>query len=188
MIAFGEIGDLLRDHKGNWRVLFTVEDPPEPEELDRLRGKRLEITARPKKDRRTLDANSYYWVLISKLAKAIGVSIARAHNMVMRSYGTPEDVDGQIITVSIPETDTAEERALEAETFHVKPTAELVIGDYGQAYRIYILMKPSHTMDTAQFSALINGLVEECKALGIETLPPAELERMMMTWEQAKVR
>lgn len=188
MIAYGVIGDLLRDHKGKWRVLFTVEDPPEPEELDRLRGKRLEITARPKKDRRTIDANSYYWALISKLAKVIGVSIARAHNMVMRSYGTPEDVDGQIITVNIPETDAAEERALEAETFHVKPTADVFVGDYGQAYRAYILMKPSHTMDTAQFSALINGLVEECKALGIETLPPAELERMVMAWEQAKAK
>ena len=182
MIAYGQVKELLRDLQGGWRLTFEIEDPPESEELQAILRKRLEITARPKRERRTLDANAYYWVLISKLAKAVGVTNARMHNLIMRSYGTPDDVDGEIITVTLPESETAEDKALEAETFHVKPTAELIIGDYGRVYRTYILMRPSHEMDRAEFSALISGLVEECKAQGIETLPPAELERMVAAW------
>ena len=183
MITFGQIGEVLRDLKGGWRLTFTIDQPPEAEEMQALTGKQLEITARPKRERRTLDANSYYWVLISKLAKAVGTSNTRMHNMIMRSYGTPEDVDGEIVTVSLPESEHAENKALDAETFHLKPTAELVIGDYGKVYRTYILMRPSHEMVKREFSALINGLVEECKAQGIETLPPDELERMMSQWK-----
>lgn len=183
MITYGQIREVLRDLKGGWRLTFTIDQPPEAEEMQALTGKQLEITARPKRERRTLDANSYYWVLISKLAKAVGTSNTRMHNLIMRSYGTPEDIDGEIVTVSLPESEQAENKALEAETFHLKPTAELVIGDYGKVYRTYILMRPSHEMDKREFSALINGLVEECKAQGIETLPPEELERMLSAWK-----
>lgn len=31
-------------------------------------------------------------------------------------------------------------------------------------------------------AALIDGTIQEAKDLGIETLPPAELERMMKAW------
>ena len=35
-------------------------------------------------------------------------------------------------------------------------------------------------------SYLINGLVGECKELGIETLSPTELERIMAAYEQSR--
>lgn len=38
--------------------------------------------------------------------------------------------------------------------------------------------------DTAEMSHLIDGLIDECKAAGIETLPPEELDRMMEEYEE----
>jgi hypothetical protein len=34
-------------------------------------------------------------------------------------------------------------------------------------------------------SIFIRGIVEDAKELGIETLPPAELERLMQQWRKA---
>jgi archaellum component FlaG (FlaF/FlaG flagellin family) len=40
----------------------------------------------------------------------------------------------------------------------------------------------SSTFDTKSMSVFIDGIVSECKELGIETLPPDELERMKAAW------
>jgi hypothetical protein len=39
-------------------------------------------------------------------------------------------------------------------------------------------------MDTAEMARLIDGAVQEAKALGIETDTPAELERLRKEWEK----
>ena len=44
------------------------------------------------------------------------------------------------------------------------------------------MMRGSHTYDTKEMSRLIDGAVFEAQALGIETLPPDELERMKQQW------
>ena len=54
--------------------------------------------------------------------------------------------------------------------------------DNGKLYRVYVVMRGSHTYDTKEMSRLIDGTVQEAKEHGIETLPPDELERMMSTW------
>ena len=51
------------------------------------------------------------------------------------------------------------------------------------------MMRGSSTYDTREMSRLIDGLVEECKAQGIETLPPDEFGRMMERYgEEIKKR
>ena len=42
----------------------------------------------------------------------------------------------------------------------------------------------SSTYNTKEMSVLIDGIVYEAKELGIETLPPDELERMKVEWNQ----
>ena len=46
-------------------------------------------------------------------------------------------------------------------------------------YRIY---RGSSTYDSKEMSLLIEGTVSDAKDLGIETIPPDELERMMLMW------
>lgn len=40
----------------------------------------------------------------------------------------------------------------------------------------------SSTFDTKEMSVFIDGLIEECRQLDIETLPPAEIDRMKREW------
>ena len=70
------------------------------------------------------------------------------------------------------------------ETLHIRPTSATKVLDNGRLYRVYLVMRGSHTYDTKEMSRLIDGAVYEAKQLGIEVLPPDELERMKATWER----
>ena len=61
----------------------------------------------------------------------------------------------------------------------MKPTSEVKQGRDGEMYRTYIMLRGSSAYNTKEMSRLINGIVSECKEMGIETLPPNELKRMM---------
>jgi hypothetical protein len=54
----------------------------------------------------------------------------------------------------------------------------------GKLFNCYIVYKQTHEMDTAEMARLIDGAVQEAKALGIETDTPAELERLRKEWEK----
>lgn len=75
--------------------------------------------------------------------------------------------------VFLPDTEDAWSKASEAETYHLKPTSE-----FEDDKRCWVMMKGSHEMDTAEMTRLLDGLIDECRQVGIETLTPAELERM----------
>jgi hypothetical protein len=141
-------------------------------------GVRVALKVTKYNEKRSLDANAYYWQLLTKLAGALKVSNPYCHNVMLRRYGVLEEIDGKPVYLVIPDTDEAEKEADEAETYHIKPTANVREGNDGVMYRTYMLLKGSHEMTTAEFSRLISGLVDECKQCNIETLSPAELERM----------
>lgn len=128
-----------------------------------------------KKKKRSLDANAYYHVLVGKLAKALGYSTNRIHNLTLRKYGQLENIGGQLVYVMIPDTDEAEEKALEAETYHIKPTSNTKRGKNGESFRAYLLMRGSHTFSKDEFQTLIRGIQSDCTDVGIEVLTPEEL-------------
>lgn len=50
-------------------------------------------------------------------------------------------------------------------------------------YRTYALLRGSHTFNREEMSRLIDTAVEGAKALGIETMTPDELKRMMEAYK-----
>lgn len=145
---------------------------------------RLTIRITRCRAKRSLDANAYYWKLITELSEALKISKPRAHNLILRRYGQREELDGRPVLITVPDTEEAEKSALEAETYHIRPTSQTKTGRDGVTYRTYVLLRGSSTYDTREMSLLIDGLVSECKDSGIETLPPEELERMMKSYEE----
>ena len=152
-----------------------------PSGAEKLREEALAVSITKWRERRSLTANAYYWVLVSKIAEAAGMSNARAHNMLLRSYGVPETIGGQLTIAMLPVE--AEDEILERELYHLKPTSKTKVGKDGQIFRAYILLKGSSDYDTKEMARLIDGTVEEAKMLGLETLPEEEIERMMAAYE-----
>lgn len=141
-------------------------------------GEIIDLTVERFAKKRTLTANAYYWVLNGKLAKAIGVSKSRMHNILLRRYGVPEVVNEDLVYAMIPDTEDAENQILESETYHLKPTSNIKEGKDGIDRRGYILLKGSSQMDTNEMAALIDGTVDECHQVGIETMTPRELNEL----------
>lgn len=178
MKATGFIVDLFLDWKSRkTRATFEVE--ARPEDLEKLKDKKLTVEIKQYRENRSLDANKYYWVLLLRLAEVLNLSRTELHNIMLRRYGQLEIVDDCPIYNIFPDTDKAEKAVNNAETYHVKPTSQVKEGRDGKMYRTYLMLRGSHTYDTKEMSVLINGLVEECKEQGIETLTPDELRRMM---------
>lgn len=145
--------------------------------------KDAEYTVEIKKKRtgRSLDANSYYWVLIDRLSKAIIPPVSKEimHNMILARYGVDWlDKDENHVYVLMKDDD----RYLEFTDQHYRPTDKTE--KRGQSiYRWYILLKPTHLYDSKEFSTLLDGLISECDELGIETESPEWIERVKSLWK-----
>ena len=181
-----KIKDIGRTLSGNMTITLESQhmDVSAAMELSKLDS--LEVEIKKYRKKRSLDANAYYWKLLSKLAEVSGISKNRAHNLMLSRYGQMEEYDGHLVYVVVPDTPEGAEMALEAETYHIKPTSEVQEGTDGTLFRTYKMLKGSSVYDTKEMSYLINGLVGECKELGIETLSPTELERIMAAYEQIR--
>ena len=133
---------------------------------------KLSIEIKRYRRKRSLDANAYYWVLVTKLSGVVGMSNSEVHNMMLRGYGQPEIYEGKGVCLTIPDTDEARKKADNATDYHVLPTSHVRTGDDGIVYRTYKLLRGSHTYNTAEMSRLIEGIISECKHAGI---PDAEI-------------
>lgn len=153
-------------------------------EYERLKDcEKLSISIKKYRKRRSLDANAYYWQLLTKLSETLHVSKPYLHNDMLRKYGQAEYYGDKQVYITIPDTEEAQNKADEDEYTHLKPTSQIRIGKDGVAYRTYKLLRGSHSYNTKEMSVLIDGLVSECKENGIETLPPEELQHLKDSWK-----
>lgn len=139
--------------------------------LDSQKVYRLEVTE-PKR-KRSLDANGYYWLLLNQFARWARVSDTWLHNDILARFGQPEQIEGRPMYLVMVDTPAYKELSY----IHLRPTSELKEGVDGKMYRTYVVMRGSHSYDTAEFSRLIDGLIQDIQGSGapIETMTPAEL-------------
>lgn len=133
------------------------------------------------KEHRSLSQNAYYWRLASQVAaKTIkyGANINEIHNRNLRELGFRELIDDQPICLYLPDTEQAEKTAINAETYHIKPTSQTRLSKDGEVFRCYVMLRGSHTFNTAEMSALVDLMVQEAEAVGVQTLLPYELEQI----------
>ena len=164
-------------------TLEMNEKTPALQMVDQLHNEeKLTIKIEKYNPSRSINANSYYWLLIGKLSKALNISSSYCHNLMLRRYGVLEEFDGQVVYWVIPDTDEAARKADEAEKYHIKPTSSVREGNDGIMYRTYLLLKGSHEYTREEFSKLVNGLVDECRIQGINTKSQKEIDSLLSHW------
>lgn len=132
-----------------------------------------------KRGKRSLNANNYHWSLCEQMSKILKTSKYEVHNQLMIHYGTDWiDEAGDRIYVLMKDNDSY----LKKETEHYRPT-DATEDRKGKLYRWFVLLLPSHLMNTKEMSELIDGTVSEAKELGIDTRTPDEIERMKALWQ-----
>lgn len=148
-------------------------------ELPELTDKELEITAKPYRKKRSLNANNYFHKLASLIAEKTNQSLTECKNQLIAEYG---QIDTDIKTIIMD--DEIDWRKVES--LHLRPSTATKVLDNGKLYRVYFVMRGSHTYDTAEMSRLIDATVAEAKELKIETMTPKEIERMMQAWRNGR--
>lgn len=133
---------------------------------------KLDIKAVKHRGKRSLDANAYAWVLMSKIASALNTSKEEVYEEMLCRYGELYEDDEGYITITIKATVDIEKI----------PGHWQFIKDNG-AFKAYAKIKGSSEYNTKEMSVFIDGIVSEAKELGIETLTPAELEQMKVGWK-----
>lgn len=135
-----------------------------------LNDKEYDVIIKPHRKKRSLDANAYAWSLINELANVMRMSKEECYLLMLKRYG-------QHSVVSVVEE--------AADTFKrsVKYCEEIGRAKLNGKQFIHIkAYAGSSTYDTREMSILIDGIVSECKELGIETMTPDQLERIKGEW------
>lgn len=161
------------DHKA--RLLLEID-----KEIDNLPTGELEIDIKQYKEKRSLDANGYYWVLTNKIANALNTSTAEVHLNQLIKYGV----------IDVDETGAArwcvmKDGVKAPDGVYLQPTSHIVKmpGKDGEIIgRVYIVYRGSHTYNTKEMATLIEGTIQDAQELGIDTITPDEKEKMLAVW------
>lgn len=132
-----------------------------------------ELKRTPKK--RSLDANAYAWVLIGKLSEALRIDATEIYRNACKEIGGAAETVCMVNEAVSQLVKGWEHNGLgwTAETVSSKlPGCTNVILHYG-----------SSVYDTRQMSALIDHLVQDCQAVGIETRPAEEIASLLEAWK-----
>lgn len=171
----GRMIDLSKSLSGNFRVTFEVDA------IDELRGmenNNLTISVKKQTNKRSLNANAYFHLLVGKIADKVRISKPFCKNMLLGKYGQRELTETGELIISI----RSDIDMMDRDDIHLS-----IVG-YGTAngneFTHYAVLRGSHTYDNKEMAALIDGTVEEAKELGIDTITPSELERVKSLWNQ----
>ena len=128
------------------------------------------------RERRSLNANAYYWKLLGEYADWARKSKNRLHNEMLARYGQEFRVDELCAYTVIPDTDNY----LELSAIHLKPTSQIKYSEDGRQFRTFKLLRGSHEYDSREMAILIDGLIQEIQGseAPIQVMTPDELERM----------
>lgn len=137
--------------------------------------KEYEVSVKPKKRKRSLDANAYLWVLIGKLGEVLKKPDTEVYREYIKDNGVFEIIP--IREDAVPRwTETWKRNGI-----------GWVTDDLGECRNIkgYHNIKcyyGSSTYTTKEMARLIDAVVSDCKDQGIETMTPSEIERLKAMW------
>lgn len=126
------------------------------------------------KKKRSLDANAYCWVLIGKIAEKTNVPKDEVYREAIRGIGGNYDV------ICIKE-EAANTLRSAWESNGLGWQTDILLSKIDGCTNV-VLYYGSSTYDTEQMSRLIDNIIQDCKALGIETKSKAEIDSLLGAW------
>lgn len=128
----------------------------------------LDIEIKLHREKRSLSANAYCWKLITEIANVNRTSKDEVYIEMLRRYGQ-SDMVSVLSKINV---------AKYFKYYEVAGTSRL----NGKDFTHYKIFRGSSEYDTKEMAILIDGVISECKQLGIETMTPGELKRLKESW------
>lgn len=132
------------------------------------KDKIYDIEIKQHREKRSLNANSYLWSLVTQIADVLNSDKDSIYVQMLKRYGVSNLIP---ISNEVPINDYFKYYDVEYKT---------------DKYTWYKIYKGSSQYDTKEMSVLLNGIVSECKEIGIPTKEDLELERMIKEWDKVE--
>lgn len=161
-----------RDLQGNLIISFAVDDNSMTiKEFEEIKDNELDLEIDKHREKRSLNANAYFWKLCDQIAKKIESDKDSIYKLQLSRYGV--FVDCQIWT-----------QAVEEFKRQFRYVEEFDDG-YGETQLIRCYLGSSK-YNTKEMSDLINGTVNDAQDLGIETWNQDEIDSLIKEWKGEK--
>lgn len=162
-------------NKTKLEIEIDTADDHTLQDVERLMKSDIKAHLVTYREPRSKDSNSYFHVLSDKLADAMRMSKPKMKNYLLFHYGQKvRDEENNLVIIK---TNANEEELISRTDIHL-----WLLKDAPDGTPMYVLLEHSRFYDSRAMSVLIDGVVAECKAVGIETMPPAEIERLKAAW------
>ncbi len=140
-------------------------------------AEKLSIKIAKYREKRSLDANSYFWLLCGKLASRLQQNKTDIYKQLIREIGDNYEI--------LPIRDDAVEKFIAAWGKNGLGWVCDILGksklnEYTNVCAYY----GSSTYNSKQMSDLINSIVFECKEQGIQTDTPEQIANMISLWSE----
>lgn len=135
--------------------------------LDQPDGRLYDIELH--REKRSLTANAYAWALIGKIADELRTDKDAVYLQMLERYGQSD-----VVTVR-------EDVPWQKIFRYAEQIGKGVVK--GRAFTHVRVYRGSSEYDSKEMAVLIDGIIDEAKYLGIETLPPDEVARMKERWK-----
>lgn len=167
---------------GKWLCLKVPEKDFRTDEFaSSMKDKPYIAELKEKRNKRSLDANAYMWVLSDKIAEVINSSRIEVYQNAIKHLGQSDKTIREYIAVP---TRGVEQfvRIFEKQGLgcYVEIMEECTIENCTKLMCYY----GSSMYDSKQMSRLIRWIVEEAQRLDIETKTPKEIDEMMNAWKE----
>ncbi len=177
MLLKGKIIDINLDyltHKPKVTIQLTNQNDILTDEFNKLQDEELiDIDLSKPKKRRSLSANAYAWTLIGKIAEVIGNTKEEVYREYIKNKGIY-----RIITIDEKAAATFMTLWTEKGLGWICEKSETKIAGLVDIVAYY----GTSSYNTKQMANFIDYIVQEAKELNIETLTPAEIEKLKIEW------
>lgn len=168
--------DISKDwESGKFRLTFEIERFL-PNMVDTIKDVCLRLTIKKWKEKRSLDSNSFYWLINSQMARVLQTSPEELHEELLQRYGLLDtDENGHIAITARSNVDMSK----------VDGHWKLYKVSQDGKWKSYLRIRGTSEYDTAEMAYFIERVLEDAKELGIDTETPnqkAEWER----WQREK--
>ncbi len=175
----GTIKDIDIDYKTHKAKISLLLDTKQLDIVEELKNEdKLNIKLKKYRKHRSLDANAYFWKLLTELCELAEIDTIEEYKRRIKELG--------IFRQFKIEKDNIK-------TFEKMWTAQGIawfceiadttyIGD--TEFKITNAYYGSSSFNSKQMTRLIDGVIQDCKAYGIETKPKEEIESLLKEWDK----
>ena len=169
----GKILDMSLDFKnGKAKLMLELNEKQSAMKMYDLLNQveTLDIDIDKHREKRSLNANAYCWVLVGKIADVVGASKDEIYLAMLKKYG-------QTFVCKIPNRYVDQFKRSEK---YWEEHESLDAEEKAQYFRVWV---GSSRYNVEEMNIFVNGIIDEAKELDIDVRTPDQIAEMMSLWE-----